>query len=70
MHFIRHADLPPGRFATNLRIVTSEKPIKVESKHIHFTVGGDRIVHDGKISTPTSELTTVKCRLQFRSSLC
>ena len=63
MHFIPHTDLPPGRVATYPRIVAAEKPHKVESKRIRFTVGGDRIVYDGNVSTPTADLTTVKCLL-------
>ena len=63
MHFIHHTDKPANRVATYLRIVAAEKPNKVESKRIRFTVGGDRIVYEGKVSTPTADLTTIKCLL-------
>ena len=63
MHFIKHTDIPAGRVATYLRIVAAEKPNKVETKRIRFTVGGDRIVYEGKVSTPTADLTTVKLLL-------
>jgi hypothetical protein len=61
IHFIPHTDKPPDRVATYLRIVAALKPNKSEPKRIRFTVGGDRIVYNGKVSTPTADLTTVKC---------
>jgi ribosomal protein L25 (general stress protein Ctc) len=61
MHFIAHADLPADRTATYLRIVSAEKPNKKESKRIRFTGGGDRVVYDGNVSTPTADIISVKC---------
>jgi hypothetical protein len=61
MHFIPPSRLPVGRKATYLRIVASHRPLKKESKRIRFTVGGNLINYPGKVSTPTADLTTVKC---------
>jgi hypothetical protein len=63
IHFIRHTDKPKDRIATYLRIVSALKPNKAEKHRIRFTVGGDRIVYNGRVSTPTADLTTVKCLL-------
>ena len=63
MHFIRHTDKPHDRIATYLRIVAALKPNKTEMYRIRFTVGGDRIIYHGKVSTPTADLTTVKAHL-------
>jgi hypothetical protein len=63
MFFIPHHAKPANRTATYLRIVAALKPHKAESKRIRFTVGGNRIVYDGNVSTPTADLTTVKTLL-------
>ena len=63
MHFIHHSQKPAGRKATYLRIVSALKPHKKEKRRIRFTVGGDRIDYKGNVSTPTSDLTTVKILL-------
>ena len=60
LFFIQHNDKPADRIATYLRIVAALRPHKAESKRIRFTMGGDRIIYDGKVSTPTADLTTVK----------
>jgi len=63
MHFIHHTELPPDKTATYLRIVFAEKPHTTVSKRVRFTCGGNRIEYPGKVSTPTSDLTTCKCIL-------
>ena len=63
MFFIRHTEKPADRIATYLRIVAALKLNKAEMYRIRFTVGGDRIVYHGKVSTPTADLTTVKTHL-------
>jgi hypothetical protein len=60
LFFIRHTDLPEGRTATYSRFVVSEKPDKKEPKRVRITVDGNRIDYPGNVSTPTSDLTTVK----------
>lgn len=63
MRFIAPSEMPKHKTATYLRIVTAEKPNKAESKRVRCTVGGDRISYEGPVSTPTADLTTVKCLL-------
>ena len=63
IHFIKHTDKPFDRKATYLRIVTSVRTNKAESKRVRFTVGGDRVDYPGDTSTPTVDLTTIKIQL-------
>jgi hypothetical protein len=63
MRFIKHTDKPQGRVATYLRIVAALKPNKADMYRIRFTVGGDKIIYVGKVSTPTADLPTVKLHL-------
>jgi hypothetical protein len=60
MFFIPHNQLPQGRTATYLRIVTDIKPHKKEKFRVRFTAGGDRINYPGDVSTPTADLVTAK----------
>lgn len=63
MRFIHVHDMPAGRTATYLKIVAADKPNKIETKRIRFTVGGDRINFEGDASTKTAGIITVKCLL-------
>jgi hypothetical protein len=63
MFFIKHTDKPSNKKATYLRIVAAHKPHKAEPCRIRFTCGGDKIDYPGNVSTPTVDLTTVKCHL-------
>ena len=63
MFFIPSSALPAGHIPTYLCIVTEEHPLKKETKWVQCTVSGDRIIYPGKVSTPTADLTTVKCLL-------
>ena len=63
MTFIRHTDKPAHRVATYLRIVAELKPNKAEKRRVRFTVGGDKLHYSGNVSTPTADLTVVKCLL-------
>jgi hypothetical protein len=60
MFFIPVHHMPAGRTATYLRIVAELRPNKTETRRVRFTVGGDRIIYPGKVSTPTADLTTAK----------
>lgn len=51
IHFIRHDMPPPSRKATYLRIVAEPRPLKVETKCIPFTAGGDNIEYPDTMST-------------------
>jgi hypothetical protein len=63
IHFIHPSEKPADRKGTYLRIVSALKPLKQETRRIRFTVGGNRIDYKGNVSTPTSDLTTVKILL-------
>jgi len=60
IHFIKVSDIPAGQKATYLKIVAADKPNKAVPQRIRFTVGGDKIVYDGIVSTKTAELTSTK----------
>lgn len=60
MYFIPHSALPHGHQATYLRIVAKERPLKAETKRVRFTVGSNRIDYPGKVSTLTTDLTTIE----------
>jgi hypothetical protein len=60
IHFIRHDALAPNCKATYLRIAVDLRPLKVETKRVHFTTGDNQIDYPGNVSTPTAGLTTVK----------
>jgi len=51
-----------------LRIVAAIKMHKVETHRIRFSVGGDRIDYNGKVSTPTANLGTIKILLNSTMS--
>jgi hypothetical protein len=63
MHFIRHTDKPKDRVANYLRIVAAHKPHKYEPMRIRFTVGGNRVDYNGKVSPRTADIVTAKCIL-------
>ena len=63
MFFIAHSAKPANRKATYLRVVCEHKPAKPDPYRIRFTAGGDKVDYLGKVSTPTVDITTVKCHL-------
>jgi hypothetical protein len=63
IQFIRHDAIPQGKKATYLRIVVDIRPQKEETHRVRFTCGGDKITYPGNVSTPTSDLTTIKTLL-------
>jgi hypothetical protein len=63
MHFTNRSAMPTDCHPTYLRIVADKNPHKAEKRRIRFTVGGNRINYKGKVSTPTTELQTIKLLL-------
>ena len=43
-----------------MRIVCTYRPKKSDTHRVRLCVGGDRLVYDGPLQTPTAELPTVK----------
>ena len=60
--FIQKSEIPKDRLRdiTYGRIVVSYRPQKTEKHRSRLTVGGDRINYPFDVSTPTSDLTTIK----------
>jgi hypothetical protein len=63
MRYLCHNQLPPGRKATYARFVATERPHKAETKRVHLTVSGNLINYPVKVSTPTSDISTIKILL-------
>ena len=62
MEFIPKSEIPKDRLkdVTYGRIVVSYRPQKLEKHRSRLTVGGDRINYPFDVSTPTSDLATIK----------
>ena len=62
MEFIQKSEIPKDRLkdVTYGRIVVSYRPQKLEKHRSRLTVGGDRINYPYDVSTPTSDLATIK----------
>ena len=63
MEFVHFSKLPTGKKATYLRIVADLRPQKECPHRVRWTVGGDKIVYHGEVSTPTAEMITTKMLL-------
>ena len=60
IEFIFHRDKPKYRRSTYVRAVCDIRPQKTETHRTRITEGGYLIYYPGEISTPTSDLTTMK----------
>jgi hypothetical protein len=62
LEFITYDSIPKYRRKdiTYLRLVTADRPHKIESKRVRATAGGDRINYPFDVSTRTAELQTSK----------
>jgi hypothetical protein len=62
LEFITYDSIPKDRRKdiTYLRLVTADRPHKIESKRVRATAGGDRINYPFDVSTRTAELQTSK----------
>ena len=58
--FIFHKEKPKDLRATYVRAVCDIQPQKTETHRTRLTAGGNLIDYLGEVSTPTSELTTMK----------
>ena len=65
---IPHLQKNTTKKATYIRIVATDRPNKTETKRVRWTVSGDQITYDGKIVTPTANLTTVKIHINHTVS--
>ena len=60
MYFIRVTDIPHGRKATYLRVVSAFRPEKENPRRVRWTCGGDKVDYPFDVSTKTADLTTAK----------
>jgi len=67
MFFIPVSQIPQGRKATYLRVVSAFRPEKSNPRRVRWTVGGDKVDYPFDVSTKTADLTTAK--LLFNSVL-
>ena len=58
--FIHRHEVPQDAKVTYCRIVCDIRPQKKETNRVLLTVGGDKLIFYGPVSTPTSDLTTSK----------
>jgi hypothetical protein len=63
MRFISIKDIPKGIKPTYLRIVCAFRPEKEDPYRVRWTIGGDRIIFHGEVSTKAADITTVKAHL-------
>ena len=57
---ITHKDKPKDRRATYVRAICDIRPQKIETHITRLTAGGNLIDYPGEVSTPTSDLDTMK----------
>jgi hypothetical protein len=58
IRFIKVGDIPEGRKETYLRICSTNRPQKEQTRCICFTVGSNRVEYPGQVSTKTASITT------------
>ena len=63
MRPILPSELPPDRSVGFLRMVAAYKPHKIEKHRVRFTIAHRKHDYPGTVSTPTVDITTVKCHL-------
>jgi hypothetical protein len=63
MAYLHHDDLPHGRKTTYACFVATERPLKIEKKRVHLTVGGNLIHYPVKVRTPSADFNTIKILL-------
>ena len=63
MKFIQKHEVPYNKKVTYARFVCDYRQQKEEKEKTRITVGGDRLEYQGKVSTKTAGLTTIKLLL-------
>jgi hypothetical protein len=58
--FIKVSNIPRGIKPTYARIVCAFRPEKEKPNRVRLTIGGDRVVYSGDVSTKTADMATVK----------
>jgi hypothetical protein len=63
LEFVKKSDIPMDKPPTYCRIVAAFRPKKEKKYRVQITVGGDRVIYKGEVSTKTADLATVKVHL-------
>jgi hypothetical protein len=63
MQFVMRDDIPKNITPTYCRVVVAYRPEKEKPYRVRITVGGDRVIFDGEVSTKAADLPTVKIHL-------
>ena len=60
MFFIKKSDVPRHKTVTYAIFVCDHRPQKEETRRTRLVVGGNLVIYNGEVSTPTADLTTAK----------
>jgi hypothetical protein len=63
MHLIKKCDIPKNKKITYARFCSDARPQKSETHRTRLTAGGDRLDYEGKTSTDTAGLETIKIHI-------
>jgi hypothetical protein len=63
MHLIKKSDIPKNKKITYARFCSDIRPQKSETHQTRLTAGGDRLDYEGKTSTDTAGLETIKIHI-------
>jgi hypothetical protein len=63
MHLIHKCDIPKNKKMTYARFCSDIRPQKTETHRTRLTAGGDRLDYEGKTSTDTAGLETIKIHI-------
>jgi hypothetical protein len=63
MHLIKKSDIPKDKKITYARFCSDIRPQKTETHRTRLTAGGDRLDYEGKTSTDTAGLETIKIHI-------
>ena len=61
IRYIKRDEMPNNRTATYGKVVCKYKPHKFEKNRARLVVGGDKVDYPFEVSTPTSDITSLKC---------
>jgi hypothetical protein len=63
MHLIKKSDIPKNKKITYARFCSDIRPQKSGTHRTRLTAGGDRLDYEGRTSTDTAGLETIKIRI-------
>ena len=66
--FISKDMVPKSAKLTHMRIVCTSKPHKSDPERIRLCAGGDQLIYDSPLRTPTTDITTVKLHANSTTS--